>query len=176
MPHINDTKGEPFWEFDGEGDVLRGVLVDHDFADWTYHDGREDRIPLAHIRTAEGTAPLWCWHAVLRKKLFALNPQHGKLVEIALGREVAKRDGTSYYLYKVSCPDRREPNQVNWAAEAAGAAPQLPPGPVTEGELPVEGTARDPVAPTPEQVHAAHREAKRLGAPMPDDVRFEPAR
>jgi hypothetical protein len=59
MPKINDSQGEPFWEFDGEGDVLRGVLEDGEIADWTHQDGREDRIPILTIRTAEGTARWW---------------------------------------------------------------------------------------------------------------------
>jgi hypothetical protein len=153
-------KNEPFWEFDGEGDVLRGILEDVEWADWTYPDGREDRIPLAHIRTAEGTAPLWCWRTVLRKKLYAVNPQRGELLEITLGREVPKRDGTSYYLYRVRCPDRPDASRINWAAEAAGESPQLPAAPAAVQELPVEGEARELPAPDVEKVREAQAQHK----------------
>jgi hypothetical protein len=154
MPTVVDG----YWTLEGEGDVLRGVLEEVEFADYVRKDGSETRVPVLHIRAGEESAPYWAWHKVLQRKLRSLRPQLGEVVEITRGRERHKRDGTRYYEYGVRCPERSEPVGVDWnelARPLAGDDVLEDPGPERSEQRELE-----PASIIPDDVREAHRRAK----------------
>jgi hypothetical protein len=82
------------WVFNSDGGSVEGHIVDYLTA--RANDGRE--VPALVLELGDGTKrSVWCWPAVLRRKVEEIAPKAGQYISIEQGEERVTQDGERHY-------------------------------------------------------------------------------